>query len=136
MNISKTKDKSIPTGQTRDKSSTLPSKTRVNKFESHRNNQMMLGIAVGAGVVTFILIFVFIGYRVHTNRRKQNPKRCHSYQSSLPSQVTLLPVQTVRSSQVNLANLKFQRAPNNPLTRSPPPYNERYLDNGGTVVVV
>ena len=121
------------------KTLTSTAKTNISQFvaSNYNNNQMVLGIAVGAGVVTIILIFAFIVHRIYTKRRKESPKRCSSYQSSLPSQVTLLPVQTVRScSQINLNVMKFQRNPNNPLTRSPPPYNESYIDNGGTVIVV
>ena len=135
-------EKSKTVGQTgklenKDKNTTLPAKINIDKPVNFNNNQMVLGIAVGAGVVTLILILVFISYRIYTKRQKKNPKRCNSYQSSLPSQVTLLPVQTIRScSQINLNNLKFHRTTNNPLTRSPPPYNESYLDNGGTVIVV
>ena len=80
-----------------EKNSTLPAKTKIDKPVNFNNNQMVLRIAVGAGVVTIILFLVFIGYRIYTKRRKQNTKRCNSYQSSLPSQVTLLPIHTVRS---------------------------------------
>ena len=114
--------------------------TEIKLDISHKNNQnnrMIIGISIGAGVVIFILIFVLIGYQICIKRRNRKNKSYHfqhSNQSGIPSQVTLLPIQALRSHSHLSIPRQFQ-INKNPL-RSPPPYNESFLDNGGSVVAV
>ena len=119
-------------------SKALPTEIKMDIInDSNDNNRMMIGISIGAGIVIFILIFVLLGYQIYTKRRNRKTKSYnfqHSYQSGIPSQVTLLPIQALRSrSHLNIPRqLQLKKSP----MRSPPPYNESFLDNGGPVVAV
>ena len=135
--------------------------------ETKDKSQMVLGIVVGAGVVIFVLVCILVGYRVYSKRRRRDSKKYQYQQPShgIPSQVTLLPIQSVAAtrghSRMDLSAQGVERgqltrlvAPLNRTAderarvipgaqgqgqfdlRSPPPYNESFLDNGGSVVAV
>jgi len=108
--------------------------------------QMIMGIVVGAGVVIFALLCLLVGYRVWSRKRRKNSKKYLYHQpgrpnmNHIPSQVTLLPINNVSrghsrmdtaTAQMSRVNGRGQIVP-----RSPPPYNESFLDNGGSIVAV
>ena len=137
--------------------------------ETEDKSQMVLGIVVGAGVVIFVLACVLVGYRVWWSKRRRRDSKKYQYQQpghpGIPSQVTLLPIQSVAATRGHSRmDLSAQGVERGQLTRlvaplnrderargrpgaqgqgqsqfdlrSPPPYNESFLDNGGSVVAV
>jgi len=114
---------------------------------------MIMGIVVGAGVVIFALLCILVGYRVWSRKRRKNSKKYLYHQpgrpmgsnmNHIPSQVTLLPINNVSRGHSRLDTTSSHGHGQLPringrgqlVPRSPPPYNESFLDNGGSIVAV
>ena len=109
--------------------------------DTEGKNQILIGACIGAGVVTTILIFVFIGYRLYVKRRHNESKKHRSTvvgPTGVQSQVTLLPIRGVPLGGDQRGNARLTSNMTSPLARlpsnknfmtSPPPYHESFLDN-------
>ena len=105
---------------------------------------MIMGIVVGAGVVIFALLCLLVGYRVWSRKRRKNSKKYLYHQpgrpNMIPSQVTLLPINNVSRAHSRMdataGGLPRVSGRGQMVPRSPPPYNESFLDNGGSIVAV
>ena len=125
----------------------------MSNNQSSVEGQMIMGIVVGAGVVIFALLCILVGYRVWSRKRRKNSKKYLYHQpgrpmgsnmNHIPSQVTLLPINNVSRGHSRLDTTSSHGHGQLPringrgqlVPRSPPPYNESFLDNGGSIVAV
>ncbi|CAK8672343.1 unnamed protein product [Clavelina lepadiformis] len=111
-------------------------------------NGLVIGIALGACAVLFIVLLSFLGYKMYRRRRHnkkyQSPPITPTRGSTPLQQVTLLPIapHTHHShSHHGRLNSDHERHRTATLSshsdmRPPPSYNESFLDNGGPVVAV
>ena len=116
-----------------------PNDDQVTKNED--KIQILIGAAVGAGVVISILLCILIGYRLYAKRRRRKSKKYKSsvvsgHQRGIQSQVTLLPIQSVQSLRNN-PRMNNQGPPlrlpsSQNYLRSPPPYHESMLNNSNS----
>jgi len=102
--------------------------------------QILIGAAVGGGVVISILLCILIGCRLYAKRRRRKSNKYKSsvvsgHQRGVQSQVTLLPIHGVQSLRDNQRQLIRLPSSQNFL-RSPPPYHESCLDNVDSVATL
>jgi len=129
---------------------------------SDESIKLMIGVIVGAGIVIVILLCLFFGYRLYASKKVKDAKK-YSYHHPNPrlnmtsqshhmtSEVTLMPINPIQSQQrqtfhgsrvsCNISRVQGSNASGNreqrvSHPRSPPPYNESFLGNGGSVVAV
>ena len=139
-------------------------KDDIKSISNESTMKLMIGVIVGAGVVIVVLLCMFFGYRLFARKRVNSSKK-YSYHPPGPGhnlnmtpEVTLTPINSVQAPQrqinaylhnpglhVHSQLNRFQISHNSnnnrqqflhPDFRSPPPYNESFLDNGGSVVAV
>jgi len=133
-----------------------------NEIEDAQNSsdesiKLMIGVIVGAGIVIVILLCLFFGYRLYASKKMKDAKK-YSYHHPNPrmnmtsqnhhvtSQVTLMPINPIQSQRRQMSSFHGSRVSRvqgsntcggrEQRVSQPPPYNDSFLGNGGSVVAV
>ena len=124
---------------------------------SDESIKLMIGVIVGAGIVIVILLCLFFGYRLYASKKQKDAKK-YSYHHPNPrmnmtsqnhhmtSQVTLMPINPIQSQRRQMSSFHGSRVSRvqgsntcggrEQRVSQPPPYNDSFLGNGGSVVAV